>query len=65
MPPPPPPPQMMEDACDDESEALSGMLIAWYMSGYHTGYYQVCTLSDSLVYEWLSHWILPGMYTVR
>ncbi|XP_041368999.1 survival motor neuron protein-like [Gigantopelta aegis] len=40
MPPPPPPPQMMEDVCDDESEALSGMLIAWYMSGYHTGYYQ-------------------------
>ncbi|NXD45316.1 SMN protein, partial [Copsychus sechellarum] len=33
----PPPPPMMPDAEDDE--ALGSMLIAWYMSGYHTGYY--------------------------
>ncbi|XP_064591620.1 survival motor neuron protein [Zonotrichia leucophrys gambelii] len=35
--PPPPPPMRPESAEDDE--ALGSMLIAWYMSGYHTGYY--------------------------
>ncbi|MBN3292702.1 BIRC1 protein, partial [Polypterus senegalus] len=34
----PPPPPMNPDIEDDD-EALSSMLIAWYMSGYHTGYY--------------------------
>ncbi|XP_062460359.1 survival motor neuron protein isoform X1 [Pezoporus occidentalis] len=36
----PPPPPMRLDSEDDE--ALGSMLIAWYMSGYHTGYYLVC-----------------------
>ncbi|XP_062368913.1 survival motor neuron protein isoform X2 [Cinclus cinclus] len=35
---PPPPPPMRPDSADDD-EALGSMLIAWYMSGYHTGYY--------------------------
>lgn len=26
----------------EDDEALGSMLIAWYMSGYHTGYYLVC-----------------------
>jgi len=30
-----------EDMMESDSEALYSMLIAWYMSGYHTGYYQV------------------------
>ncbi|KFP69732.1 Survival motor neuron protein, partial [Acanthisitta chloris] len=34
----PPPPPMRPDSPDD-NEALGSMLIAWYMSGYHTGYY--------------------------
>ncbi|XP_056369389.1 survival motor neuron protein isoform X2 [Oenanthe melanoleuca] len=34
----PPPPPMMPDSAEDD-EALGSMLIAWYMSGYHTGYY--------------------------
>ncbi|NXT28321.1 SMN protein, partial [Syrrhaptes paradoxus] len=34
----PPPPPMMPDSPEDD-EALGSMLIAWYMSGYHTGYY--------------------------
>ncbi|XP_065455190.1 survival motor neuron protein-like isoform X1 [Chrysemys picta bellii] len=34
----PPPPPMGPDSPEDE-EALGSMLIAWYMSGYHTGYY--------------------------
>ncbi|XP_066472703.1 survival of motor neuron protein-like [Tiliqua scincoides] len=33
----PPPPPLSPDSDDDE--ALGSMLIAWYMSGYHTGYY--------------------------
>ncbi|XP_055774796.1 survival motor neuron protein 1 [Salvelinus fontinalis] len=32
----PPPPPMSPDGDD---EALGSMLLAWYMSGYHTGYY--------------------------
>ncbi|NXC73392.1 SMN protein, partial [Anhinga anhinga] len=35
---PPPPPPMRPDSPED-NEALGSMLIAWYMSGYHTGYY--------------------------
>ncbi|XP_069483624.1 survival motor neuron protein-like isoform X1 [Ambystoma mexicanum] len=34
----PPPPPMGPDSSEDD-EALGSMLIAWYMSGYHTGYY--------------------------
>ncbi|XP_074787979.1 survival motor neuron protein isoform X2 [Athene noctua] len=34
----PPPPPMRPDYPEDD-EALGSMLIAWYMSGYHTGYY--------------------------
>ncbi|NXB42432.1 SMN protein, partial [Leucopsar rothschildi] len=34
----PPPPPMRPDSAEDD-EALGSMLIAWYMSGYHTGYY--------------------------
>ncbi|XP_054665474.1 survival motor neuron protein-like isoform X1 [Grus americana] len=34
----PPPPPMRPDSPEDD-EALGSMLIAWYMSGYHTGYY--------------------------
>ncbi|NWX50866.1 SMN protein, partial [Steatornis caripensis] len=34
----PPPPPMRPDSPQDD-EALGSMLIAWYMSGYHTGYY--------------------------
>nr|XP_047907319.1 survival motor neuron protein isoform X2 [Anser cygnoides] len=34
----PPPPPMGPDSPEDD-EALGSMLIAWYMSGYHTGYY--------------------------
>ncbi|KAM7075918.1 survival of motor neuron protein-like isoform 1-T1 [Ciconia maguari] len=36
----PPPPPMRPDSPEDD-EALGSMLIAWYMSGYHTGYYLV------------------------
>lgn len=31
---------MRPDSAEDD-EALGSMLIAWYMSGYHTGYYLV------------------------
>ncbi|KAM4810204.1 survival of motor neuron protein-like [Rhinophrynus dorsalis] len=34
----PPPPPMGPDTTEDD-EALGSMLLAWYMSGYHTGYY--------------------------
>ncbi|KFU83842.1 Survival motor neuron protein, partial [Chaetura pelagica] len=34
----PPPPPMRPDSPEDD-EALGSMLIAWYLSGYHTGYY--------------------------
>lgn len=37
---PPPPPPMSPDTLEDD-EALGSMLMSWYMSGYHTGYYLV------------------------
>lgn len=39
--PPPPPPPVLGDMSEETNEALCSMLMAWYMSGYHTGYYQV------------------------
>lgn len=46
IPPPPPPPMistLMNNSKNDKSvttdEALHSMLLSWYMSGYHTGYY--------------------------
>ncbi|KAJ8391682.1 hypothetical protein AAFF_G00086320 [Aldrovandia affinis] len=36
--PPPPPPPLSQDSLE-EDDALGCMLISWYMSGYHTGYY--------------------------
>ncbi|XP_078615216.1 uncharacterized protein LOC144884127 isoform X2 [Branchiostoma floridae x Branchiostoma japonicum] len=45
LPPPPvqmpplPPPPAVTDGLEDE-DSLACMLMAWYMSGYHTGYYQ-------------------------
>uniref|UniRef100_A0A8C5YQ01 Survival motor neuron protein n=1 Tax=Marmota marmota marmota TaxID=9994 RepID=A0A8C5YQ01_MARMA len=35
----PPPPPICPDS--DDADALGSMLISWYMSGYHTGYYMV------------------------
>ncbi|KAK6050895.1 hypothetical protein COOONC_11603 [Cooperia oncophora] len=37
---PPPPSVLAGLSVPDEAEALSSMLMSWYMSGYHTGYYQ-------------------------
>ncbi|NWV20866.1 SMN protein, partial [Origma solitaria] len=34
----PPPPPMRPDSADAD-DGLGSMLVAWYMSGYHTGYY--------------------------
>lgn len=38
--PPPPPPYLTSQFPEEDSEALSAMLLSWYMSGFHTGYYQ-------------------------
>ncbi|NXG53255.1 SMN protein, partial [Psilopogon haemacephalus] len=35
----PPPPLFVNPDPLEDDEALGSMLIAWYMSGYHTGYY--------------------------
>ncbi|CAB3407907.1 unnamed protein product [Caenorhabditis bovis] len=40
---PPPPPAALSGVPPTEVEALSSMLMSWYMSGYHTGYYQAMT----------------------
>ncbi|XP_072270062.1 survival motor neuron protein 1-like [Pyxicephalus adspersus] len=49
----PPPPPMGPDITEDD-EALGSMLIAWYMSGYHTGYYlvsvHVCLLTQNICF---------------
>ncbi|CAI2313510.1 unnamed protein product [Caenorhabditis sp. 36 PRJEB53466] len=37
---PPVPPNIVGMVPAGEREALSSMLMSWYMSGYHTGYYQ-------------------------
>lgn len=38
--PPPPPPHLTASFPEEDAEALSAMLMSWYMSGFHTGYYQ-------------------------
>ena len=54
MPPPPPPPVLDEDVVEGDSEALYSMLIAWYMSGYHTGYYQVGMTTKKSFTMWIT-----------
>ncbi|XP_033226312.1 survival of motor neuron protein [Belonocnema kinseyi] len=40
MPPAPPlPPHLMSKLPENDADALSSMLMAWYLSGFHTGYY--------------------------
>lgn len=40
MPPAPPlPPQLMAKLPENDADALSSMLMSWYISGFHTGYY--------------------------
>lgn len=40
MPPAPPlPPQLMAKLPETDADALSSMLMSWYISGFHTGYY--------------------------
>ena len=39
LPPPPPIPLPSLDSKVSEDDALHSMLISWYMSGYHTGFY--------------------------
>ena len=51
----PPPPPICPDSPDDD-DTLGSMLISWYMSGYHTGYYMVSDHSASFpntVVMWL------------
>lgn len=38
-PAPPIPPQFMARLPTNDADALSSMLMSWYMSGFHTGYY--------------------------
>jgi len=52
--PPPPPPGVISNFPKDESDALSAMLMAWYMSGFHTGYYHGVTQSKKAIEERLS-----------
>ncbi|XP_073960131.1 survival motor neuron [Choristoneura fumiferana] len=40
LPMPPPPPMALPDQVDSEDQAVSSMLLSWYMSGYYTGLYQ-------------------------
>ena len=37
---PPCPPPLISSGNSEEDEALASMLMSWYMSGYHTGYFQ-------------------------
>jgi len=47
VPPMPPPPAFFDNSGSPEDEALASMLMSWYMSGYHTGYYRALKLSKS------------------
>uniref|UniRef100_A0A915PSJ5 Tudor domain-containing protein n=1 Tax=Setaria digitata TaxID=48799 RepID=A0A915PSJ5_9BILA len=42
---PPPPVAFSSLSPPDDDEALASMLMSWYMTGYHTGYYQVKILA--------------------
>ncbi|XP_018395560.1 PREDICTED: survival motor neuron protein isoform X2 [Cyphomyrmex costatus] len=39
MPPAPPLPPLMAKLPETDADALSSMLMSWYLSGFHTGYY--------------------------
>lgn len=39
FPPPPPPPDSIKNLPKTEREALTSMLMSYYMSGFHTGWF--------------------------
>lgn len=45
---PPPPAPVNNGDISHDNDALASMLMAWYLSGYHTGYYQVRDLAKVL-----------------
>jgi len=51
IPPPPPRPFPPPTGQTQDNEALQSMLIAWYMAGYHTGYYQALGKQDNKKYK--------------
>lgn len=46
---PPPPVAVNSSDVADDNDALASMLMAWYLSGYHTGYYQVSCYSNAQI----------------
>ena len=47
--PPAPAPVSSSSGTAENEDALASMLMSWYLTGYHTGYYQVKQNSESLV----------------
>lgn len=57
-----PPPPIGADMVEDE--ALGSMLISWYMSGYHTGFYLVCAPKTFDLVKYLQYlWLLFFLYS--
>lgn len=54
--PPPMPPGFLRpnDGPPSDNEAMASMLMSWYMSGYHTGYYQVSFFLHTLALIFVS-----------
>jgi len=52
---------MSPDSPEDD-EALGSMLISWYMSGYHTGYYLVQLLFLLFTNIFLCTWLFSYYY---
>lgn len=52
--PPPPAPVNSSDVSHD-NDALASMLMAWYLSGYHTGYFQVsrCSIPCAVMHDYM------------
>ena len=58
--PPAPAPVSSSSGTAENEDALASMLMSWYLTGYHTGYYQVKQNSESLVED--SYWVFINWF---
>lgn len=60
--PPPVPPHLLHQrgGVPQEDEAMASMLMSWYTSGYHTGYYQVSSACFAELRKFLTLWSFSG-----
>jgi len=63
FPPPPPPPDSIKNLPKTEREALTSMLMSYYMSGFHTGLFAELLFAMSIIFIILVYYYISLLLT--